>query len=511
MGVIGHAMPMLYHLYVAAFVVALGFAVVFTYAVRNIALARGWTRLPESDRHVHRDAIPRLGGVAIFIAFASVTALCLSFARLTGSVGGHHLARLASLLLPLSIVFLTGLYDDFYSVRPALKLVAQSTAGVLLFFSGFRVVLSPGLAHHELNRAVALLLTVFWTVLITNAFNLIDGLDGLAAGSALFSTMTMFVVALVMHNGTVALLTVTLAGAIVGFLRYNFNPATIFLGDSGSQLLGFMLAALSLAGATQQKSSTIISVAIPIVAFGFPIVETAVSILRRFLSGQPIFGADSGHIHHRLLANGMSHRAAVVLLYTISGGISLLSLPLLAPDAAPVAIVFAVVAIGLVVGVQRLYQHEFLELGRIARRTLVQRLVIVNNLALRRGSEALWSAHNFTSLRSALETAFADNDFDAFELLLTSHNDPQPRFSHVWDRNGMGRFTWKMTLDLVDDSGQHHGEFTVKRRERSALQVDINLLAAEFVPALVSASRRILHPIPESERVPLAKAATSQA
>lgn len=511
MGVIVHALPMLYHLYVVAFVVALGFAVVCTYAVRNIALARGWTRPPESDRHIHQAAIPRLGGIAIFVAFASVTALCLTFARLTGNVGTHHLARLASLLLPLSIVLLTGLYDDFYSVRPALKIAAQSTAGALLFFSGFRVFLSPNLAHHDVNRAVALLLTVFWTVLITNAFNLIDGLDGLAAGSALFSTLTMFVVALVMHNGTVALLTVTLAGAIVGFLRYNFNPATIFLGDSGSQLLGFMLAALSLAGATQQKSSTIIAVAIPIVAFGFPIVETTVSILRRFLSGQPIFGADSGHIHHKLLASGMSHRAVVVLLYAISGGISLLSLPLLAPDAAPVAIVFAIVGIGLVVGVQRLYQHEFLELGRIARRTLVQRLVIVNNLALRRGSEALWSAHNVSSLRSALETAFADNDFDAFELRLTSPSDSQPPLSHSWDRTGCGGFTWKMTLDLVDDKGQRYGEFTVKRREPCALQVDINLLAAELVPALVGASRRILQSVPEVGRAALAAAATSRA
>src|SRR5207237_5770704 len=133
-------------------------------------------------------------------------------------------------------------------------------------------------------------------VAITNAFNLIDGLDGLAAGSALFCTLVFFVVALQNHSWLGSLMSVALAGAILGFLRFNFNPATIFLGDSGSLFIGFMLSALALAGA--QKTPTIVAVAIPVVSFGLPVLETVLSVVRRFLSGQPLFAADRGHIHH---------------------------------------------------------------------------------------------------------------------------------------------------------------------------------------------------------------------
>ena len=231
--------------------------------------------------------------------------------------------------------------------------------------------------------------TVLWVLAITNAFNLIDGLDGLAAGSALFSTLVAFVVALLNGYSLVTVMTIALAGAILGFLRFNFNPATIFLGDSGSLFIGFVLSALALQGA--QKAPTIVAVAIPVVSFGLPILETALSIVRRLISGRPVFTADREHIHHKLLQHGMTHRQVVILLYGVSAIFALLSLFLLWPTGSSLGLVLAVLGIGIWIGVQHLGYLEFGELARVAHRTLDQPQIFVNNLAIRRATEELKS------------------------------------------------------------------------------------------------------------------------
>src|SRR5437660_12732172 len=207
----------------------------------------------------------------------------------------------------------------------------------MLFLGGLRILNIPVLCgDHQLPWFLGWPLTILWVLAITNAFNLIDGLDGLAAGSALFSTLVAFVVALLNGHSLVTVMTIALAGAILGFLRYNFNPATIFLGDSGSLFIGFMLSALALAGA--QKTPTIVAVAIPVVSFGLPVLETLLSVVRRFLSGQPLFAADRGHIHHRLLELGFSQRQVVLILYVVSAVCGLLSLFLLYPSGPMVGI-----------------------------------------------------------------------------------------------------------------------------------------------------------------------------
>jgi UDP-GlcNAc:undecaprenyl-phosphate GlcNAc-1-phosphate transferase len=205
------------------------------------------------------------------------------------------------------LIFALGVYDDIHAVSPFVKVAVQSVAGAILFAGGLRILDLPVLfGTHRFPWFVGLPLTVLWVLAITNAFNLIDGLDGLAAGSALFSTMVVFAVALVSGSSLVSLMALALAGSILGFLRFNFSPATIFLGDCGSLFIGFMLSALALQGA--QKAPTIIAVAIPVVSFGLPILETALSIVRRFLGGRPVFTADREHIHHRLLKRGLSTR-----------------------------------------------------------------------------------------------------------------------------------------------------------------------------------------------------------
>jgi UDP-GlcNAc:undecaprenyl-phosphate GlcNAc-1-phosphate transferase len=266
----------------------------------------------------------------------------------------------------------------------------------------------------QFGWAIGLPLTILWVIGITNAFNLIDGLDGLAAGSALFSTVVVFGVAVLSGSSLVSLLTIALAGAILGFLKFNFNPATIFLGDCGSLFIGFMLSALALQSA--EKSPTIVAVAIPVVSFGLPILETIISVLRRLIGGRPVFTADREHIHHKLLERGMSHRQVVIVLYAVSAIFALLSLFLLWPTGSTLGLVLAVLGTGVWLGVQHLGYPEFGELRRVAQRTMEQRSAFVSNLAIRRATESLKTARDYVQLCNVLETAFSGNDFDGFDL-----------------------------------------------------------------------------------------------
>src|SRR5271154_3599614 len=205
--------------------------------------------------------------------------LSVLFPRLIQGLAPVTLLRI---YVPAFLIFCLGIYDDLHGAGPYLKFSVQAVAAAMLFAGGMRVLDLPLIfGPHSLPWFVGLPLTVLWVVAVTNAFNLIDGLDGLAAGSALFSTMVFFVVALVNHSWLGSLMSVALAGAILGFLRFHFNPATIFLGDSGSLFIGFVLSALALSGA--QKAPTFVAVAIPVVSFGLPILETLLSIVRRLI------------------------------------------------------------------------------------------------------------------------------------------------------------------------------------------------------------------------------------
>jgi UDP-GlcNAc:undecaprenyl-phosphate GlcNAc-1-phosphate transferase len=382
-----------------------------------------------------------------------------------------------------------------------LKFAVQAIAATMLFAGGMRVLDLPLIfGYHSLPWFVGLPLTVLWVVAVTNAFNLIDGLDGLAAGSALFSTMVFFVVSLVTHSWLGSLMSITLAGAILGFLRFNFNPATIFLGDSGSLFIGFMLSALALAGA--QKAPTFVAVAIPVVSFGLPILETLLSILRRLISGRPIFTADREHIHHKLLQMGFSHRQVVIVLYAVSAIFAMLSLFLLWPTGSTLGLVLAVVGAGIWLGVQHLNYLEFGELRRVAQRTIDQRQIVINNLSVRRAVEEFKVAGDFNQLRTVLIAAFDSNDFDAFELQLKSlPGDQVPgeanrhfhwsKFPHMVAISKQP--SWRLTLDLVTTSNHCRGSLVVYRiYSHRALQLDVNLLTSEFPTTLADALDRVL-------------------
>jgi UDP-GlcNAc:undecaprenyl-phosphate GlcNAc-1-phosphate transferase len=496
----------------AIFFLSLLFSFVLTRYVRDIATLRGWVATPSHERHLHSNPLPRLGGVAIFISFSlSIMAAALVSAYLPHLHSAFSIKTLVTILAPASIVFLLGVYDDLYTVGPYVKFAVQGLAASMLFMGGLRILNIPVLfGDHQLPWFVGLPFTILWVLAITNAFNLIDGLDGLAAGSALFSTLVAFVVALLNGYSLVTVMTIALAGAILGFLRYNFNPATIFLGDSGSLFIGFLLSALALAGA--QKAPTIVAVAIPVVSFGLPILETSLSILRRLIGGRPVFTADREHIHHKLLQHGLTHRQVVVVLYGVSAIFALLSLFLLWPTGSSLGLVLAVLGTGIWIGVQRLGYLELGELARVAQRTFEQRQIVINNLAIRRATEEFKAARDYEQIRRVLESAFGSNDFDGFHLRFclfpgefhaSAEVDGNPlnrrrEGSLQWARantgipsNGLG--VWTMSLDLVSSANRHRGTLVVQRAySHRGLQLDINLLTSAFPVALADALDRTL-------------------
>jgi UDP-GlcNAc:undecaprenyl-phosphate GlcNAc-1-phosphate transferase len=498
-------------IFLATFVLALLSAFALTRYVRDFATARGWVAIPSQERHLHSSPLPRLGGVAIYLSFSCCMGLAVAWAlRYPRLYSVLPLKTLLVIFVPASLVFLLGVYDDIRGVGPYFKFSVQGIAATLLYMGGLRIVNIPVLfGDHELPGFIGLPFTVLWVLAITNAFNLIDGLDGLAAGSALFSTLVAFVVSLLHGPSPVTVMTIALAGAILGFLRFNFNPATIFLGDSGSLFIGFVLSALALAGA--QKAPTIVAVAIPVVSFGLPILETALSIVRRLISGRPVFTADREHIHHKLLQHGMTHRQVVILLYGVSAIFALLSLFLLWPTGSSLGLVLAVLGIGIWIGVQHLGYLEFGELARVAHRTLNQPQIFVNNLAIRRAAEELKVARDYDQVRRILLAAFGSNDFDSFELRFEPlPGEPVPfetADSSAARRSGLGfRWSkpgtpksldglpvWSIALDLLTSANRRRGTLTVHRLySQRDLQLDINLLTSTFPTALADALDRTL-------------------
>jgi UDP-GlcNAc:undecaprenyl-phosphate/decaprenyl-phosphate GlcNAc-1-phosphate transferase len=274
---------------------------------------------------------------------------------------------LQAILLGGGIVFAAGLWDDLRGLTPLGKLSLQVVAALVAFTYGFRIdVLGLGASEFALGW-LALPVTLLWVVGVTNAFNLIDGLDGLATGIAIVALATTLAAAVALGNWEVALACSALLGALVGFFRYNFNPARIFLGDSGSLFVGFMLAVLSVHGSL--KSATAVLVIVPLFSLALPLFDTGLAIARRWLRGVPLSGADARHIHHQLLALGLSHRRAAVTLYVAASGLAILGLLLaFAPPAIVVGISVAggVVSVALVIyGMRRLNYHEFVEAGAV--------------------------------------------------------------------------------------------------------------------------------------------------
>lgn len=285
-----------------------------------------------ADRKVHATSTPRIGGIGIAVAWASVLLglLLAGPAPLRTALTHTHLPEIVIAGL---MVFGVGLLDDVRSVSPGGKILIQILAATLIAGAGFQIerVTILGTTWHLGSTAVAA--TVLWILAITNAFNLLDGLDGLATGIAIIAGLTCTAIVVLRGDLPTAIILATMLGALVGFLPYNFNPASIFLGDGGSLLAGFILAVTAITGL--QKGATAMAVGVPLFIFALPLADTVMTIVRRLRNDREgasasaigrILQADREHIHHQLVRFGLSHRAAVLVLYALSIGFACLAL-----------------------------------------------------------------------------------------------------------------------------------------------------------------------------------------
>lgn len=357
----------LLYLFAAAFALCLA----ATPLLRNLFGSWGLLDRPDDGRKLHEQAVPHLGGVPIALSFSLTLGLFAWLEAVDPPALDSALAQILPLVPGALLVFAVGVLDDVFDLNPWVKFTAQIAAATAVFWAGLRV---DGVAGRSLADSpwITFPLTLLWLVACTNAFNLIDGVDGLAAGIGFFATVTIFLSAVLKGDAELQILTAPLAGALLAFLRYNFNPATIFLGDSGAMLIGFLLGGFSIIWS--HKSATILGMTAPVFALAFPIAEAALSVARRWLRGDPIFAADRGHIHHRLLEMGLGPRQVVLLLYAATGLGAAVSLAVGSTDVrARAAVVILFIALAWV-AFQRLGYLEFASAKRVLLGGIRQRL-----------------------------------------------------------------------------------------------------------------------------------------
>ena len=403
--------------YLALFFLSCLASLALTPAVIGLCRRFGWVDAP-GGRKVHDQPVPRLGGAAVVAAFLATLLALFFYDNAVTRLFQDIAPRVGRILLPALAVAVLGVVDDLRGVRARTKFLVQVAAAASLYALGFRIatVNLPWGAHLDLGLAGGLLLTVFWIVAVTNAFNFIDGMDGLAAGIALFTALSVLVMSAVTGAKEVLVLAVPLAGALAGFLPFNWHPARVFLGDGGSYFLGFVLGALAIMSST--KASTLVSVAVPIALLGIPLLDTSLAVARRFLRGQPLFDADGDHIHHRLLRAGHRHRAAVLMLYGLT--VALAGLAMLGMLAGPHRLALVIpLGIGLLAAlvVRRLGYEEFDELWDMFRKAArFQRHVIANQVRLRRFVQEIGAAADPAALFRLLEQFLAEAGFDSCHL-----------------------------------------------------------------------------------------------
>lgn len=410
-----------------AFVLSLLLTLALTPWVRRLGKACNMVDLP-SPRKVHQRPLPRCGGAAVYPAVIMTVGgvFVLSPAisdRLTLDPALPWCAGGATL------VFLLGLADDRRRLHPAVKFAVQIAAACLAYGGGARItqVALYGLPTLSLEW-LSLPATIFWILLVVNAVNLIDGLDGLAAGVVFFTAMVLLVPAVLAGKAEIAVCLAALAGACLGFLRYNFNPASIFMGDSGSYFLGYCLAVLSMLGA--MKTQTGAAMLIPVIALWMPLMDVLLAPVRRFIIGRALFRPDREHIHHRLLRLGFTQRAAVLILYgctLLCGALALLTI--VAQDAS-VGLLFFILAVTVIFGVRKLGYFRYLTATKIA--DYVQDVSDVMEITRERRTFlnrqlAIAEAADIDELWQRIVAALQELKFDHAELCFNGAGSTLPR------------------------------------------------------------------------------------
>jgi UDP-GlcNAc:undecaprenyl-phosphate GlcNAc-1-phosphate transferase len=516
--------------YFALFLIATIASLITTPLIRRLCQRFQLLDVPADARRVHRTAIPRLGGLALY--FSCLTALSLlPFVDnlLTQTLSGLRSESLM-IFVPATLVLILGAYDDLRGTNAIVKFAGLGIIATIFYAMGGRIdALSiPLVGSVELPPLISFLFTIVWLVGITNAFNLIDGLDGLASGAALFSSLVILGVSVSQERTLMIVIALVLCGAVAGFLRYNFNPASIFLGDSGALFIGFLLAAMSVLGT--QKASTAVAIFVPILAFGFPVVDTAMAMSRRFVSGKPVFEGDKEHIHHMLLARGWSQRRVALVLYGVCAVFGLVALMFPATGSKLTGFMLFVISVAVIIAVGHLRYHEVEEIRAGVKRTVGdRRLRVANNIRVRRAALALSKASDlhemFEALRHMLdfgEFTFANAQVGqagraevnerAYEASLQRHPKQElelrnGRVFWSWSRDGgeteerfPSRAEWSFRLPLIKDGVEWGWLNFYHSLNAQALLVDTNYLSDLFRREFTEAAARIfaVHEVEET-------------
>jgi UDP-GlcNAc:undecaprenyl-phosphate/decaprenyl-phosphate GlcNAc-1-phosphate transferase len=508
--------------YFGLFLIATFASLVITPLIRRLCQRFKLFDVPTDGRRVHKSAIPRLGGIAIYAAIAlTLSTLPLISNLLTQSLRARA-SDLFLVLVPATLVLIVGVYDDLRGTNAYVKFIALGLIAALFYAMGGRIesLPIPLVGVIPLPSTIGLLITVFWLVGIANAFNLIDGMDGLAPGAALFSCIVILVISLASENPLTIVFSLVLCGALAGFLRYNFNPASIFMGDSGALFVGFLLAALSVVGV--QKATTAVAVITPILAFGLPVVDTGVTMARRLLSGRPMFQGDGEHIHHMLLARGWSQRRVALILYAVCGGFALLAAVSAKTSSPLTGLVLFVMCVAVIMAVGQLRYHEVDELRAGVKRTVGDRRVrVANNIRMRRAGLALSKAATLNELFEAIRQMLEFEEFAYAKLQLgqagradvnerafmaSALRGPQQQIEFLkgsvvwsWKRNGVRQDDvigssgyWCFRLPLSTSSGEWGWINLYRPLDGPPLLLDMNYLAGFLRSTLSEAAERVL-------------------
>jgi UDP-GlcNAc:undecaprenyl-phosphate GlcNAc-1-phosphate transferase len=516
--------------YFALFSIATIASLIATPVIRRLCERYRLLDVPLDGRRLHRRAVPRLGGVALYLScLAALSMLPFVDNLLTQTLSGFK-SDFLTLIIPATLVLLLGAYDDLHGTNATVKFLGLGLIATLFYAMGGRIdaISIPLVGSVHLPALVSFIVTVVWLVGIANAFNLIDGLDGLASGAALFSSLVILGVSVSQERTLTIVVALVLCGALAGFLRYNFNPASIFLGDSGSLFTGFLLAALSVIGT--QKATTAVAIVVPILAFGFPVVDTAMTMGRRLVSRKPVFEGDKEHIHHMLLARGWSQRRAALVLYGVCALFGLVALMFPATGSKLTGFMLFVISVAVIIAVGHLRYHEVDELRAGVKRTVGdRRLRVANNIRVRRSALALSKASDlhemFEATRHLLdfgEFSFANAQVGqagraeinerAYRASLQRHPKQllelrNGRVFWCWsekdDEDLPSRSDWCIRLPLVKDGVDWGWLNFYRNADSEPLLVDTNYLADLFRREFTDATARILN----SHEKPVAAAA----
>jgi UDP-GlcNAc:undecaprenyl-phosphate GlcNAc-1-phosphate transferase len=490
-------------------VVAFGTASIAVPLITRYALSKRLLDVPDGVRRTHDTAIPRLGGVAVFAGLLLAIGLAFVGGKLFG-IGPSIIApHSVSLLAAAAMLFGIGLLDDLIGVLPVFKILGQSVASWIVCANGFVIHQIGVPPSYTISLGVAAVpVTIVWLVGVSNAFNLVDGLDGLAGGVGLIALATSAAAAAVLGNETVPLYCVALGGALLGFLRYNWAPARIFLGDSGSLVVGFLLAYLAVKGGTQHDG-TLLAI-VPVFALSYPLLDTGIAMLRRWLRDHPLSRADGRHIHHQLRALGFTPRRSALMIFVEAGGVAILGLCVtFTTPSATIAVASAGGAILLfifVYGVRWLQYHEFIEAGAVvASAGSRMRGAIRDTIAARDFVELIEIARTLEEINVLLRDAARMFRFAHMRVGAATPDT-------VFDAVNPATRTWKLEYPIITPSGEPvtdgdgrpmvlsfwcalHNSMTLRTRRTSVERVAVIL-----APAIASWSETSPDPLTQRAR-----------